>query len=437
MSNWIKLPLIAALALSLAWLIVQIFDVLPRLTTRQALALETLRAPPPAHGTRNGFAAIWASGHGVPEQDVEEVLMQEIAAWEAYIQDGDVPPRSVLHNYPALAGADGEDAPCTWSTDDCLAVVRQDMQSAEQWLLQTAEFARRSMAIAQYDHVHNRMPAHLATPLLGYRGHGEVALTRAAHLHASGDFAAAIESICAFGRTWRPFVASTDMLLTQISVGQMIASAARLRAAILAEISDPPDGSPECDEAFSPLSDSEIDLCSSMRGEWRTFEPMVLSMRGDASSLGERATTLLMYHQEHTLAMLAEQIYKACALTRSELAARRQPFDADQVEDPSCPWHAYAFNPIGCVLATIGAPPAENYYNRLLDTDARLRLVQLAIALRSSEGRSPAQVQSEAERLLPYHHVDYDPERGVLSVAQPHTSSGKPWSVVLQGATLQ
>jgi hypothetical protein len=280
------------------------------------------------------------------------------------------------------------------------------------------------------------MPAHLAAPLLAYRGHGEVALVRAAYLHAAGESAAAIESICAFGQTWRPFIASTDMLLTQIIVANMIAGAARLRASITAEMPSQPGVSPACNRAFSPLYDLEISLCSSMRGEWRTFEPMLLSLRGDASSLGKRASTLLMYHQEHALAMLAERLYMTCELTRSELAVRREPFDSDLIKPPSCPWYAYPFNSIGCMTVSISSVSFDAYYNRLLDIDARLRLVQLAIALQSTEGPSLAQLQREAERVLPYHQVDYDAERGVLSVAQPFTSSREPWNLVLRGALL-
>lgn len=93
---------------------------------------------------------------------------------------------------------------------------------------------------------------------------------------------------------------------------------------------------------------------------------------------------------------------------------------------------AWAFDPFGCQYAPIVMPFYNDYYQRVLDLDARLKLLQSAIWLRAqpAEGDRVAQFAARPAELQSANHpMTLDAERGVLRMTNVQKSKGEYWEL--------
>ena len=432
---------LALLVIAALWLALVLSEWLPRPTAEEQAALAALAVEPPsAQGERDGFAAAWFLGFEVPDDQLEPMLQADIAAYNKTLADtGSVVDfrTTAEGKFATVAAPTSKDpALCELWVDDCLQRVRAAPDATRQRLQDFATRLERSRGLAQYDHFHFAFTPRFDSPIPGIGGLSNLQLSEAALQYVEGNVEQAFATLCSDTAFWRRFRSRSDMLINDmVGIAQM-SNAAQLYAHMLAE--QPAGFAAPCPEVFAPLADAELDQCASMRFEFLSAQNSL-----DAG-LELMATDNGVARVQHRFANSEHMVRRFASLTGAYCQADQRARDAARDPTPpvvaaGCNWSGWAFDPLGCALIEDATPNYHDYHVRVLDLDARLRLLNAAIWLRNRPVADPGDPQAllgdqgfaarPPEADSPRHDFNWDAERGVLRMRNLQANRGEFWEV--------
>lgn len=415
----LKRALVLLLLPAAAWVLVVLTEWLPRPTQPQREGIAAVaHAPANVAGERNAFPLLWLFGYDIPESELEQVTAEDVARFSASERPGAVFREftsSAQGRYPALPVPPNDDpAMCRNWEPGCLERVRADPQATRARLAEFAGRLERSEWLLRYDHSRYLFERTFDSPIGGFGGVIQLQTTAAAFEYVDGRVDAAFDRLCRHAAAWRRLRARTDTLIDDMVGISVVSNAASLYAEMLAE--QPAGFSPPCPETFAPLQDSELDQCGAMRGEYlfwtNRLEPTVYQMlRGELSDSVARAYAALV-NTRHLEALAAANIGYYCTGAHRERVRLRSVEPAPSRQ--SCGALAWAFDPLGCTLSNKSIAAYDSYYERALDFDARLKLLQLAIRLHArAPGDDPQRLLDQRPPGLatPLHDITLDGDR--------------------------
>jgi len=450
---------LALLVLGLAWLTVVASGRLPRPTPEEIEALAAVRsAAAQVTGQRNAFAALYSFDHDVPEAEWEAVAAADLArlarhrashgssaGFEPLIESG-------YPSYPEIAR--GNLAMCVTWKPDCLLRVRADPDSARAAVALGRDQLARGDRLGSYDHYASAIRPTVDSPIgLPLGNYINLLLTASAVEHVDGNSAAALDRLCRSTAAWRRLRANADMLIMDMIGVAVIANASTLYAEILAEL--PLDFEPPCNETFAPLADEEMDQCPVFAHEFRMWENTVEDMESAqiAAALGDVDSfpaefALNLVNEAHSVRKSALFVGQMCLPAHRERARLRSAKPLPRPE--LCGLSAWLFDPAGCQLFLLGVPNYDDYYIRVLDLDARLRLLGSAMWLRRQTAGEPEDSTAPSRLLTasraaqfdtrppgldsPAHAFSIDPAAGVLRMRPIEKGRGEVWEIPLAPA---
>lgn len=432
----IKWPLLSMLALATLWFGLVLSHWLPRPTAQEQAALAVLQqAKSQSLGERNAYAQLWLFDYDIPDDQIDAVMATDLAAIEQYpagqIMD---PPfqSSAEGRFPSLPLIDAGELSCARDGAACLATVSKDLVFAKAFVAEHQRRLEKEAALASYDHVKVLLAPRLDVQVSGYRPSTAVVLAAAAVDHLEGRSERAVSRLCGYADTWRRLRANVDSLVLDVTGQAAISNSAGMLAEILAQRPDLDDAG--CWGIFTPLSDDELNQCSTMAGEYRLFSgPALLAVPADAS-WSDRLQPH-MVNQRHMRGLFALPLGYYCQDEHAQRVAARTHIPAPP--ETNCSPIGKVFSPIACVLGAISSPSYEPYYRRLLDVDARLRLLNAARWMRAQSGE---QMPSELMLSLPeryrsdVHPISFDVESGELVVRQLERRPNLSWRIPLHRA---
>ncbi len=383
------------LLLALAWTGLVLSEWLPLRTSAQQTALDLLeRDPQRARGERDAYPLLWLFNYDLPEAELGAVLQADVQRFADQIQRRVVAVdylSSAEGKYPAIPMPPGNDPRlCQPWNDDCLQRVRADVAGTRARLAEFALRLQRGDLLRQYDHARYPFEPRFDSPVGGVAQLYPLQLTAAALAYVDGDVAGAFDRLCRDSATWRRLRARSDMLIQDmIGVAQM-SNAAQLYAQILAE--QPADFAAPCTEVFAALSDDELDQCAVFRMEylvWRNSMPQAIEggVIGQGGVAGKLVSRLV--NSRHVIDRFAEPIAYYCSDAQHQRVHARQVEPGPQISFCSGA-SEWLFDPLGCFLIEEATPAYDPYFQRVLDLDGRMRLMQALIWLRTQPG-DPAQ----------------------------------------------
>jgi hypothetical protein len=139
-------------------------------------------------------------------------------------------------------------------------------------------------------------------------------------------------------------------------------------------------------------------------------------------------------------ALNAQALSPWCSgVQRVRVAARAPPPPKQESEASACSTSEQVFDPLGCLLAgTSGMGHAfGHYYRRVLDLDARLRLVATArwLAAQSDAGRAQRFAgRPAAIGALPFAVATFDPNTQLLWVPTAGRKADDVFTIALPGS---
>lgn len=425
--------------LATVWLAVVLSEWLPRPTTEQLEAVALLdREPPGIRGERDAFPALWFNNYDVPESELEALMATDVDAWAkraAETRDVIDFTHAAEGRYPRIPETPKDPSFCEPWGAECLARVRADVEAARAKLAKYALRLERGDRLDTYDHVRYRFRPRFDSPLAGPGTLFPLQLTAAALAYVDGNRDAAFARLCRNTATWRRFRSHTDsLIIDMVGVAQMT-GATKLYAEMLAE--QPADFAPPCPEVFAPLADAELDQCAVFRQEHvylkNTFEDAVVfattGFEVDVQSPLQRALAALV-NRRHVTLMSAPLFARFCSTPHRERAARRDP--APLPPPPGCPVAAWVFDPLGCDVLRIEDDAYDDYYRRVLDLDARLKLLSTAIWLRTqpADGDRAAQFAARPKALdSTPHGMIIDTSARLLRMNNLVSGKGAVWDI--------
>ena len=377
---------------------------MPRLTPQQHEALALMRAPNEhARGERNAFELLWLLPRDIPEAERAKVFAADMAAIDALppMAGGDLDLASA--RYPRHVEADERMPEGCSRKPGCLAAVRANPEAFRSALALRAPMLAELDRLGDYDHLRTPHRPSLAPQFPEYQQTGPLQLARAALRHVDGDTDAALTGLCRDLRAWRQLKGRSDSLVFEMIALAWLRGGVQLVADIRAEL---PAGQPlpaECAAALAPLMEAERQSCDVYRAEFAgmdaSLDPGTMFASGPEPGLGDHAKAFaarFVYSGEHTRALLATTLAKACAASRSTAVATAAE------SEPRCDRTARVFNPLGCILADISLPDYGRYPRREQDVDALLHTVALAdwLATQPDIGAAFA-TRPESYRALP------------------------------------
>lgn len=422
----------------------------PSAIERDALAM--IDTPADTRG-RNGFAALYAAAHDVPEAEQARVLAEDVRRFEATppAPDGSTPPwTSALQDWPALGQSREHDpAWCPLRKPGCLERVRAAPQAYAGLLQHNAALLDRAAALADWDRFHSPFPVRLDTPLPAFQPLTRL-LTRDAWRFASGDVDAALAGTCAGVVQGRRLIAAGDSLIGSMIGAALVDGNATLLAEMLAELPRNHPLPDPCQGAFTPPFPAADGACRAMLAEGRYGTSVLRSQVATGFAAGFTDKDLpawsvrLLFDPERTAARGAPKFAWYCGAQAREQVAQDRPL-IDPTPPASRRSLACASNAVGCILADIAAPAYVDYGLRLQDADARLRAMAALLWLRGQDGDMdaaalaglPAPLQSRSRPLR------LDAEAGTLGTAlfersrEDGAGHDGTWSVPLPGSRLQ
>jgi hypothetical protein len=197
---------------------------------------------------------------------------------------------------------------------------------------------------------------------------------------------------------------------------------------------------PPCPEAFAPLRDAEFDQCPSIRTEHRAVRNSLLYTAAAEEFANDWAGRLGFWvdNREQALRMAAPLAAGICLPAHGERIARRSPEPLDPAPTSTCGITGWLFAPLGCRTITSLQPDYEPYYRRVLDLDARLKLLQSVFWLRSQQPNEDTPEALFARRpptlTSPAHEMAIDPAAGLLRVRTLDASRGQYWEIPYRAA---
>ncbi len=411
---------------------------LPRPTAEEQAALAALEPQPASvSGDRDGFAASWLMSYEVPEDQLASVMAADIAAYQVALKNGTVGAfkSTAEGKFAAVATPNGrETALCEAWADSCLARVQANPEATRTSIASFASRLERSRWLGKYDHFPYPFVPRFDSPLGGMGGLINLQLADAALKFVDGDAAAGFQALCADTASWRRLRAHSDMLIyDMIGVAQM-ANAIKLYAEMLK--ASPLEMAPPCPEVFAPLRDEEMDQCAVMRFEF-------LSTRNSFDSetaLPETASAMSavmrpLINDTHVIRRSSLITGPYCQAVHRQRIAQRDPVIPPVSND--CSAVESFFDPIGCPLLHAFGPALQDYYWRVLDLDARLRLLANAVALRGVDAsqvgaqfaKRPAALESAR------HAFEWDAAAQVLRMRNLEDNRGEYYELPVRIAS--
>ena len=221
--------------------------------------------------------------------------------------------------------------------------------------------------------------------------------------------------------------------MDMLGVAQM-SNATRLYAEMLGEQSV--DFAPPCPETFAPLRDAEINQCASLRGEFLfSRNSFIDAVRTNAFAAHPRPrwyteTLARLINERHVVGLTASAFAPVCGKANRERVRRRDPEPLPFAV--ACDGLAWGFDPVGCAQFFESVPTYNDYYQRVLDLDARLKLLHSALWLRTQplDGDRGSQFAARPAELQSAHHaMTFDAERSVLRMTNLQKSKGEYWEL--------
>lgn len=420
------------------WLGLVLSEWLPPQTDAQREALALMEAVPAnVAGERNAFAAMWLFGYAVPEAELEQVAAADAAAFlEAAQRTGNVTDfrSSADGKYPAIAAPpNGDPVLCEPWGSACLARVRADPAKSRARLQEFAPRLAQADRLNGYDYYRYGFLPRFDSPIGGGTGISLQA-TAAALDFIDGKPDAAFARLCRDTATWRRLRSQADtLIIDMIGVAQM-SGATRLYAEMLAE--QPADFVAPCPETFAALTDTEANQCAAIRGEYQfTRNSVIDAVRTNAFAARPRPrwyteSLARLINERHILDLTASTFAPMCGEANRERVRRRDP--SPLAVDVACGSLGWSFDPVGCGVFTESAPAYNDYYQRVLDLDARLKLLQSAIWLRAQPADGDRGAQFAARPLAlqsASHAMQLDAQSGQLRMTNLQKSKGEVWEI--------
>lgn len=431
--------------LLLAWLGLVLSEWLPRPTEAELAAIAALQAEPTnVGGERNAFAAFWLFGYDVPESEIEAIAAADVARFNEEVKRSGVVTdfkSSAEGRYPTIAAPPGNDPLLcdTWGSD-CLTRVRSNLAGSRARVAEFAQRLARSETFYQYDYYHYQFQPRFDSPI-GVAQAMSLRLTSTALDYLDGQVSSAFDRLCTETAFWRRLRSHADILVVDmVGIAQM-SGAAQLYAQMLAE--QPATFAAPCTQVFEPLVDSELEQCAEMRFEHQSLANSLhdaLSAKGMAVALdGSRWWDLAgpLANESHLIRMSARDVGRFCMAPHRERLARRDPAPLPPAE-PICSGSDWIVDPLSCYLGSFVGADFETYYRRVLDLDARLKLVSTIIWMRAqpADGDRAAQFTARSPALSsPAHDLTYDATSGMLRMTNLEKGRGQYWQIPFALAT--
>jgi hypothetical protein len=406
---------------------------LPRPTPEDAALQAVLaRAPANLSGQRDAFAAFQAFGHDVPESDWAALAAADVAAFEQAPR-GTTFVSTAEGKYPAHPSVPGnEPSLCNVWDPECLSKVRNHQVAAREWVSKLQARLKQGEALLGYDHYRYGFRPRVDSPIAPVGGYFPILLSSIALAHIDGDNEGAFAALCRHTAGWRQFRSHSDLLIMDMLGIALMTGASRLYAEMLAEM--PADHAAPCPEVFAPLVDAELDQCGVYQFELRSMDNTIDALdRQNLGPYGDQLPPLLrvssrLVNIRHAKALFARNLGRYC--TDAQYARIRARSSTPLPEQPACGIMEWGFDPVGCYLSK-DSIDVEPYYQRLLDLDARLKLLNSAILVRGLAPQAavaafdarPAALRS-AE-----HPMSIDPIAGIVRVIPLERSRGNPWDL--------
>jgi len=414
------------------WVALVLSEWLPRPTAQDMAALAALE-PVPANvsGERDGSAAMWLMSYAVPEDQLAAVMAADVEAYNAALQIGGLGnfQSSAKGRFADIATPNGKDpALCEAWADSCLARVQKAPEVTRKVIADFAPRLERSRWLAHYDHFPYGFEPRYDSPIGSTGSVINLALADAALKFVDGNRAAAFASLCADTASWRQVRSHTDMLIyDMIGVAQM-ANATKLYAEMLLE--SPPEMAPPCPEVFAPLTDEEANQCAVMRNEFLSTKYSFESnsvFPGPAST--ENSILRPLVNDANVIRHAARSMAPYCQEIHRQRIAQRDPVIPPVATD--CTAVDKFFDPLGCSLIGATGPDYSDYYWRILDLDARMRLLANAVAMRGMTPELAAAAFSKRppERDSARHAFEWDGARQVLRMRNLEDNRGEFWEL--------
>ena len=387
------------------------------LSAAQKRALAALEAPQERPGS-NAYATLALLGveglTPVQKQARADAHARQFEQWYANeyarrfraVRAGKADEPAVMPPPPLLL-AEGEGPPAAapllcgfGNAAECLERVRQQPRAVAEALAPQAAVLAQMDELAVHGHYHSPLAQVEGTPWPAMRPL-QVPLSAHALAYVQGDSPSALAGVCRDAGSGRMLMAHGDNLLTTMMGSAMLVANARLFAAMLAEL--PVDASlpANCAVALAPLSADEASICTGMRGEFAMQRNFAALMDEKIESKGSERYANLFYSSKKALARSAETLGDACLPDARQAIAEDRKLPAPPAD--VLPWWRpeCLTNSIGCILGDIAAPAYGGYANRLQDTAAELRLLNVELWLRELAVQDAALPLAERLNNLP------------------------------------
>lgn len=378
---WAVVGLIVLAATAFAW------GRLRPPTPEQARALALLQTDSKPPQGRNAYPWLWFADFDVPIDQLDAAYAkdrQRVLAWEANVKPGPdmaVPePQADYPALPPLSQAD-RDVLCSWREVDCLGKVRAHRDAVRDVLERHRQRLLRDEMLSQFDRVSTALPLHPAAPMPRYAAPGGLWQTAIAADFIDGQQTQALDAACTQVATMRRLHAHSNTLISTMIFAARLRGAVPLFVQLLSAVPADQALPASCAAAFAPLEPADVDLCTSMRGEYS----MVGSL--DMLSPQQHWYDNLAWNAKATRRLLAPRYAALCD------AALPQRLLADQrvsLADASSGFDIFELisNSAGSMLARIPGPAFDAYLARQQDVAASLRMGALMIWLRESHDQS-------------------------------------------------
>lgn len=425
------------LLLPAIWLALVATHWLPRPEPGDAAVMALLKAPSAnVDGKHNVFAGLQNFGYEVPESEWEAVAAADVAAFHQ------LPPgraydtfRSTAEGkYPAYPEiANSGPGLCNIWDPECLPEIRANLDAARSWVAKSASRLAHGEKLLAYDYYRYGFTPRVDSPIAPVGGYFPPLLTSVALLHIDGDSVGAFDRLCRHAAGWRQFRAHTDLMIMDMLGIALVTGASRLYAEMLAEM--PADFVAPCPQVFAPLLDAELDQCAISRFEFRSMENSLDTLPPEhvwsTVTGGSRTLTHLfagLVNNDHAKMLFARAAARFC--TDEHQARIRMRSAAALPVQPVCGMTAKIFDPLGCWIsgASIDYDP---YYFRVLDFDARLKLMSTLISL---HGLDPAAAKAAFDARpdslrSPEHEMSIDTRTGTVQMVPLDKHRGDRWSL--------
>jgi hypothetical protein len=431
------------LALVAGWMAIVASGKLPRPTAAQEAALAAL-APEPANvaGEHDAFAALALFEYDIPDAELDAVAKADAAAYEAWKkapQPRDSFASTAAAKYQHLPNASTTDADlCQVWAPECLARVRKNAAAAREKVAKFAAAIEKFERFDRYDFYHYAYEPLFDSPIGATMGGAYgLTLTAAALDFADGRTDAAFARVCRNAQTWRRLRSHADVLVVDMIGVAYLSGAARLYAEMLAE--QPPEFAAPCPATFAPLSDAEVDQCSTYRFEFLTFRNTIKgALFGPGGVGGGTASPLpapvlrALFNDRHAVATVAEAVGPYCMQPHRDRVARREATPLLPPDWTPCSTTDQVFDPLGCSFLGIATPAYDDYYKRVLDLDARLKLVASVVWLRGQPAGTDAAASFTARPAAlqsPAQPTTIDAAAGVVRLVPLNKAKGDTWEI--------